>query len=144
MLTRTKPRRREKTASSSVAKVSSVRALFILILASGCVAPVQWQGTPREPPRFNYASVHGVPRAYGGGVCAVSNAHSHGYPPVPRATYSVDDKGMYVDGRETFAFIDPHPHVEGTCFLQGWHLHLRVAASGVRMDDDAKAYVAER
>jgi hypothetical protein len=106
------------------------------------VAPVQWRGPPREPPRYNYAGVHGIPRAYGGGVCAVATPHSHGFPPVPAAAFTTDAKGYAVETRRTFAYIDAHRHHGATCFLAGWHMHLEGPAPGVLWDEERAAYVS--
>jgi hypothetical protein len=119
-----------------------MRALVVVVaLVAGCgVAPVNWSGPPRPPPRFAYVGAHGVPVAYGGHVCAASGVHTHKYPPVPRAAFVVDEGGA-ADTRTLYPYQDPHPLLGRTCFREGWHLHLE-RDPALPFDPDIGAYTA--
>ncbi len=119
----------------------ALSALLLLTGAGACVAPVQWQRVPHEPSRFPYVGQHGVPLAFGGGVCAISERHTHGYPPVPAAAF-IDDEGAARDSRELYAYVDPHPHHGRTCFRERWHLHLEPPGKGLVYDEELDAFVA--
>lgn len=118
-------------------------ALWLLVFASlpGCFAPVQWTGPAREPPRTHYDGPHGVPLAYGGGVCPLETVHSHGYPPVPAAAFTETSRGVR-DTRTLHPFYDAHPLNGRTCFREGLHLHLEPPAEGVRFEPSRDAWVA--
>lgn len=100
-----------------------MRAPLLLLALTGCIAPVQWSGPVREPPRYAYAGPHGVPLAFGGGVCPLETPHLHRYPPVPRDAFEETDTG-FADTRKLHPFFDPHPLNGRTCFREGLHLHL--------------------
>lgn len=118
-------------------------ALCVVTLAAACVAPVQWQRVPREPPRYAYVGPHGVPLAFGGEVCAIRGRHTHGYPPVPAAAFVLEEEGAR-DTRKMYAYVDPHPHYGRTCFRERWHLHLEPPEDGLSYDETLDAYVARR
>ncbi len=110
------------------------------MFAGACgVAPVVWDGPAAPPPRFSYVGAHGVPVAFGGGVCAATAAHTHGFPPVPKAAF-VDTPEGVKDTRTLFPYFDPHPHLGRTCFREGWHLHLEKDPA-MTWDADRGAYV---
>lgn len=90
---------------------------------SGCVTQVQWQGSAREPRQHLFDGAHGIPRAYGGGVCPRSGSHTHRFPPVPAAAFVLGPEGAR-DLRPHAVFFDTHPHGGRTCFRKGRHLHL--------------------
>ncbi len=98
--------------------------LFGLCLsgASG-IAPVQWGGSPKILESIPYAGPHGKPRAYGGGVCAIKSLHSHFWPPVPESAFLKTPSG-YRDQRVLYGYFSSHSHHEGSCFREGWHMHL--------------------
>ena len=97
---------------------------------------------PRAPTRPVYASAHGIPRAFGGGVCPLSTPHPHSYPPVPRAAYRETPAGL-VDTRTRYAYFNPHPHHQGPCFIEGWHLHLRPPLPSLRYQPRLGVYAAQ-
>jgi hypothetical protein len=122
-----------------------MRALpFVLLLgALGCgTAPVIWGDAVREPTLYNYAGAHGLPRAYGGGVCALGERHGHRFGPVPRAAYTVADNGDLVDTRELYPYFNPHPHTGGTCFREAWHMHTEPPLAALVWDEGMAAWVA--
>lgn len=125
----------------ALAAPRTLTMLGALLLASACVAPVQWQRVPHEPSRYTYVGAHGVPLAFGGEVCAIRGRHTHGYPPVPAAAFVLED-GAARDTRTLYAYVDPHPHYGRTCFRERWHLHLEPPAEGLRFDETLNAYVA--
>ena len=110
-----------------------------LAAALACVAPVQWSGPAREPPRVLYQGPHGVPRAFGGGVCPLESAHRHGYPPVPRQAFVEGTSGAR-DARPLYAYFGTHPHHGRTCFHEGLHLHLEPPSLGMRWDAAHSAF----
>lgn len=113
------------------------------MLATTSCAVVPLQKEPGPPPRFNYVGHHGIPLAYGGGVCPVESAHSHSYPPTPKASYDVTDEGYAKENASFVPFFDPHPHHERTCFREGWHLHRRgPQAEGLVYDEEVAAHRA--
>lgn len=116
--------------------------LALATLSAACVAPVQWQRVPREPSRFAYVGAHGVPLAFGGGVCALGGRHTHGYPPVPAAAFVTTEGGVARDTRALYAYVDPHPHYGRTCFRERWHLHLEPPEEGLSYDETLDAFVA--
>lgn len=87
----------------------------------------------KPPERHPYASPHGRPRAYGGGVCAITSPHTHSYPPVPARAFTATDDGA-VDERPRYPYWDTHPHHRRTCFRTEWHLHLDPPLPFLRYD----------
>lgn len=118
-------------------------ALSVCVLIPGCVAPVQWQRVPRAPARHAFVGPHGVPRAFGAGVCAISDVHTHSYPPVPQAAFAFTERGA-TDTRPLYPFVDPHPHHEGSCAHVGWHLHTEPPLPSLQYDDALSAFVRHR
>ena len=108
----------------------------------GCVAPVMWGAQVAEPTLYTYTGAHGLPRAYGGGVCPLDSRHGHRFGPVPRAAYAVADNGELTDLRTRYPFFNPHPHHDGTCFRETWHLHTEPARQGLTWDRGLAAFVA--
>jgi hypothetical protein len=101
-----------------------ISGLFALCLLGACgVAPVQWSGSPKIVEPIPYAGPHGKPRAYGGGVCAIKSVHSHYWPPVPKGAFQETPDG-YRDQRALYGYLSAHSHYEGSCFREGWHMHL--------------------
>jgi hypothetical protein len=117
--------------------------LGALLLGACAAAPVLWDEVPSDKPLYPYAGVHGIPLAYGGGVCAVGDPHRHSFPPVPRAAYEIDGEGYAADTRATWPFHDPHPHHGRTCFRERWHLHLEPPSARLFWSDEVEAYVAD-
>ncbi len=95
----------------------------------------------RPPDRHPYAGPHGRPRAYGGGVCAITHAHTHSYPPVPAAAFTQSEDGA-VDERPRYPFWDTHPHHTRTCFRTKWHLHLDPPLPFLRYDPRRDTYTS--
>lgn len=126
-----------------VVALPSVLLLVALLgpALSGCVAPVQWQRVPHEPMRHAFVAPHGVPLAFGGGVCPLTERHTHGYPPVPAAAFTDDGNGAR-DTRTLYAYVDPHRHHGRTCFRERWHLHLEPPNPLLRYDEQLDAFVA--
>jgi hypothetical protein len=120
-----------------------MRAALLLVLLTGCVAPVQWQRVPTEPLRYLYGGAHGVPLAFGGGVCALGERHTHGYPPVPKAAFRLDDTGAAHDERTRYPYKGLHRHHGRTCFREEWHLHLEPPSPELTWDETLKTYVAK-
>lgn len=116
-------------------------AVVTAVAACGWVAPVQRGAPAAPPPRHLFIGHHGVPLAYGGGVCAVESPHTHSYPPVPAAAFLSCPEGAR-DQRPVYAYSGSHPHPGGTCFLSAWHLHLEPPGPGLAWDEDQAAYVA--
>lgn len=93
------------------------------------------------PPTWRYAGTHGRPLAFRGGVCAVTDAHVHDYPPSPASAFVETPQG-WRDVRPNMPFFDPHPHHGRTCFREGWHLHQEPADVLLRWDDEKGAWRA--
>lgn len=117
----------------------AVLALSMCLVGS-CVAPVQWQRVPHAPTRHGFVGPHGVPRAFGAGVCSISEMHTHAYPPVPRAAFAFTERGAR-DTRPLYPYVDPHPHHEGGCSRPGWHLHIEPPPPSLHYDDTLSAFV---
>jgi hypothetical protein len=122
-----------------------MRALLLVALlsASACVAPVIWDKTAREPTLYTYTGAHGLPRAYGGGVCPLNERHGHRIPPVPRAAFAIDDNGEITETRELYPYFGPHPRDGATCFREGWHLHIETPRPELRWDEGLAAWRAD-
>lgn len=118
-------------------------SLSLLVLLGGCVAPVIWDKTAREPTLYTYTGAHGLPRAYGGGVCPLGERHGHRIPPVPEDAYAVDENGELTDTRELYPYFNPHPHKGGTCFREAWHLHIEAPRPELSWDEGLAAWVAK-
>jgi hypothetical protein len=117
-------------------------AALVLGLAGCGVAPVMWGARVDEPTLYTYTGPHGLPRAYGGGVCALEARHGHRFGPVPADAYAVDEAGELTDLRTRYAFFNPHPHHDGTCFREAWHLHTEPPRLGLTWDRRLAAFVA--
>ena len=102
-------------------------ALPLTLLVGGCVTQVQWQGSAREPARHLFDGAHGVPLAYGGGVCPRSGSHTHPFVPVPAAAFVQGPQGAR-DTRPRKKYVDTHPFRGRTCFRKGQHWHLQKQA----------------
>ena len=116
--TKRKPKRLLYVLSSSL----GLGIFMVFTLACG-VAQVQYGPGIKPPQRVPYIGFHAIPRAYGHGVCAVSGAHTHKYPPVPRAAFEETPKG-FRDTRRFSEHRGEHPLVNQSCFRKGWHLHV--------------------
>lgn len=117
-------------------------ALLASALCAGCVAPIIWGNVVREPTLYTYTGAHGLPRAYGGGVCALGERHGHRFGPVPKSAYAVDENGELTETRTLYAYFNPHPHHGGTCFREAWHLHTEPPLPTLTWDAGLAAFVA--
>ncbi len=116
-------------------------ALCAVLAAAGCgVAPVKAEASP--PARHRFATAHGQPLAYGGHVCALNSAHTHSYPPVPKAAFLACPEGAR-ETRPLFAYWGEHPQPaeQGRCFIERFHLHLEPPGAGLGWDEGHGAYV---
>lgn len=119
-------------------------ALMAVWLSACGVAPVKSEASP--PQRHLFAGAHGQPLAYGGRVCTLDSAHTHSYPPVPRAAFLDCPEGAR-ETRPLYAYFGEHPeHAAdgqraGRCFREGFHLHLELPGPGLRFDERHGAYV---
>lgn len=118
-----------------------VVSFFLTVVGVGCVAPVI-RGPARPPARHTFVGTHGIPNAYGDGVCALAARHTHSYPPVPKAAFDLDG-GAHRDRRQTHAYFDPHPHVMRSCFRSGWHLHLEPPLPTLMYRSDVSAFAED-
>ncbi len=89
---------------------------------SGCVAPVM-RGPAAPPSRHRFVGAHGVPNAYGDGVCVLRAPHTHSYPPTPAAAFADTADGAR-DTRPRYSYFGPHAHHGRSCFRSAWHMHL--------------------
>lgn len=112
---------------------------FLILYSMSCVAPVLWNAPATPPQRHNFVMPHGVPDAYGGGVCAMEEKHSHKYPPVPKAAFQ-DLDGYARDTRPMYPYFDPHLQRRRSCFRSGWHLHLEPPAKALLYDGELDVY----
>lgn len=137
------PPRRVMPVGGWILPIRAGTALWLIswgLMASACVAPVQWRGPARPPPRFAYVGPHGVPRAYGGGVCPRAGVHTHGFPPVPRSAFVEGERG-FVDPRPIYAYFGPHRHPRRRCLANGRHLHLEAPEPALTLDPKVHAFV---
>ena len=72
-------------------------------------------------------------------MCPIEGAHTHPYPPTPPSAFVRTEKG-FKDARGHFAYFDPHPHHQRSCFRERWHLHLEPPIAALAWDDDKKVY----
>ena len=99
-------------------------AAFVVVaaaVASSC-SVVGVRPTPGPPRRVAYGDAHGLPRAYGGGVCPLRGRHEHTWPPTPLSAF-VDDDGAWRDMRAIVSFEGPHALSGRRCSKTGWHQH---------------------
>ena len=108
-------RSRGSVASQAVVVVA-------VLMISGCgIAPIQRE--PGPPRTHRYIDAHARPRAFGGGVCPLTGAHNHYYPPVPPTAF-VDDNGAWRETRKLQPFDGPHAWKRGRCTQSSWHQHV--------------------
>ncbi len=122
---------------------TALRALawFCVWAAASCaqVAPVRDQAG--LAPSWLYATTHGRPLAFGGGVCTINAPHHHRYPPSPRAAFSNTAAGWF-DTRKMWPYLDAHAQNGNTCHTVGWHLHLEPPTAALVYDADKEAWRA--
>jgi hypothetical protein len=114
--------------------------LPFLLLCACRAAPVQWSPPYGAPPEYQYLGPHGRPLAYSGGVCPLQGNHAHGYPPVPKGAFVVEN-GVANDTRPLFEYFNSHPHHDGHCYLDGWHMHTEPPLKTLVYDVSHGAYV---